>query len=210
MGVSAMQLGACLCVCCTSHDQKRVCTLSMLAACIVHNCIIGVEHHSHGAHVRVCIRRIATYGDDVIGCGSQTSRRIDIGDGIVYTLYASPMLTWEEADYVCKARGTSLVKITSKDQNDRLQASVMDASLGVTPDSFLGHFYTAFWLGLSDRAKEGTYVWTSDGTGVSFSPPWAAGAPDNGGDVEHCIFVLRTDGTWNDISCTYRAAYVCA
>lgn len=175
MGVSAMQHGACLCVCCTSHHQKRVCTLSMLAACIVHNCIIGVEHHSHGAHVRVCIRRIATYGDDVIGCGSQTSRRIDIGDGIVYTLYASPMLTWEEADYVCKACGTNLVKITSKEQNDRLHASAMNASLGVIPEVNPWYiparrwFDTAYWLGLNDRAKEGTYVWTSsDGTGVSF------------------------------------------
>lgn len=76
----------------------------------------------------------ATYVDDVVGCSSHATQRLDIGDGMEYTLFTSPLLTWYEAESVCRARGTSLVKITSADQADKLHAAVRDVLPPPAPD----------------------------------------------------------------------------
>ena len=52
------------------------------------------------------------------------------------------------------------------------------------------------WIGLTDRAAEGTFVW-ADGTPLSFSN-WSPGEPNNAGDED--AVDIRMNGQWNDLS----------
>ena len=61
------------------------------------------------------------------------------------------------------------------------------------------------WIGLSDRAIEGTFEWV-DGTPVTFEN-WAPGMPDNNGGAQDCA-VYGPGGQWDDVGCafgTFRA-----
>jgi len=57
-----------------------------------------------------------------------------------------------------------------------------------------------FWIGLSDAASEGSFVWTS-GAPTFFQNWWtAAGEPNNAGGIEH--YVEMNNYLWNDNSGT--------
>ncbi len=62
------------------------------------------------------------------------------------------------------------------------------------------------WIGLSDRATEGTFV------NVTNEPndqrPWAAGQPDNGGGNENCVHI-GSGGRLNDDQCGNDKRYTC-
>ena len=64
------------------------------------------------------------------------------------------------------------------------------------------------YIGLSDRKKEGTYVW-SDGTSFNFAK-WTKGEPNNRGGNEDCIHTNWGHGSsWNDVPCSYKYNYIC-
>ena len=69
----------------------------------------------------------------------------------------------------------------------------------------------AFWfLGLSDEASEGQFVWT-DGTEPAYTN-WFSGEPNDGGDGEDCTAVRPLSGygyQWIDMSCDTEADYLC-
>ena len=65
------------------------------------------------------------------------------------------------------------------------------------------------FLGLTDLADEGQFLWKSDYSAPLF-PYWNAGAPNNGGqqqDIigdEDCVEMLGAEGLkWNDAECTH-------
>jgi len=62
------------------------------------------------------------------------------------------------------------------------------------------------WIGFTDETDEGTFVW-SDGTEVDYTN-WSGGEPNNWSGDEDCT-VVRSNGSWNDLSCTRQAAFVC-
>ena len=64
----------------------------------------------------------------------------------------------------------------------------------------------AGWIGLSDSAAEGSWVWVS-GSALG-STSWAEGEPNDSGGVEDCA-ELRTDGLWNDRDCASALSYIC-
>jgi PKD repeat protein len=55
------------------------------------------------------------------------------------------------------------------------------------------------WIGLNDRAEEGTFVWVS-GDKSSYRH-WSPGQPDNNDGVEDCGHMYMT-GLWNDLNCS--------
>ncbi len=68
------------------------------------------------------------------------------------------------------------------------------------------------WVGLSDRAVEGSFVWvTAEPTGgypvVGQQPPWDNGDPD-GGDPDDCVR-FKNSFTYEDKACTDANSYVC-
>ncbi|XP_035693313.1 proprotein convertase subtilisin/kexin type 9-like [Branchiostoma floridae] len=68
--------------------------------------------------------------------------------------------------------------------------------------------FAKFWLGLTDREKEGTWRW-NDGEeldGNSFTN-WADGEPNQAGN-EYCA-VVEADSKWNDVSCRLSYRFIC-
>jgi len=65
-----------------------------------------------------------------------------------------------------------------------------------------------FWLGLTDIASEGTFVW-SDGSSSSYRY-WYSGEPNNYGGAEDCTesYTSRS-GRWNDLRCDSPRHWVC-
>ena len=68
-----------------------------------------------------------------------------------------------------------------------------------------------WWIGFTDAAVEGTWVWV-DGTPTSYTA-WEtveATEPNNGGGNEHCATINRfADSGWNDEVCVDLKNYVC-
>lgn len=97
---------------------------------------------------------------------------------------------WAEALTSCQAWGGGLAVIDSAEE-----------------DEFLGaELEVAFWIGASDRVQEGSMVWNG-GAAITFSH-WAEGEPNDYAGREDCV-VKTPDGSWNDLSCRDRNAYVC-
>ena len=65
------------------------------------------------------------------------------------------------------------------------------------------------WIGLHDRAVEGTFVWvTNEPLGYD---AWGFGEPSDGVlgiGSEDCV-VLDAGGTWNDKACDSNRPYFC-
>ncbi len=61
-----------------------------------------------------------------------------------------------------------------------------------------------YWIGLSDEAKEGTFVWQHSFEEAVYTN-WANGQPDNGGGDENCgevhFFWDELQHSWNDEQC---------
>lgn len=101
-------------------------------------------------------------------------------------------LIWEEARTSCLSLGGDLASVGSEEENNFIK------SLGRN-----------FWIGGSDLAQEGTYVW-SDGTDWTYDN-WIPGEP-NGRTRENCVVAnWHGSGLWNDGPCDYDDydAYTC-
>nr|XP_039261481.1 CD209 antigen-like protein A [Styela clava] len=67
----------------------------------------------------------------------------------------------------------------------------------------------AFWLPLSDRGVEGTWMW-EDGGKLSHSDQkyWQEGQPDNWGEQD-CAYMNRDTEKWDDGECHGKMSVVC-
>ncbi len=63
-----------------------------------------------------------------------------------------------------------------------------------------------YWLGLDDRAEEGSFVW-DDGSPLG-EHRFAQGQPDNGGEAD-CAHVLGGRDDWADRPCGHRIGVLC-
>ncbi|KAL7385774.1 hypothetical protein ABVT39_028282 [Epinephelus coioides] len=110
--------------------------------------------------------------------------------------------SWDEARKDCKERGADLVVIDSAKEQ-----------------LFLSNFTekgTHAWIGLTDKAKEGTWKWI-DGAPLSLKY-WRKKQPDNGGGYanlgeEDCAHVIisgeNNRENWNDLSCFTSQRWIC-
>ena len=135
---------------------------------------------------------------DAPPCVAGDARVVDPATGHCYTHHQSP-LNWSQAQAACVALGpnTSLAEIESQGENDVIF-------------SIVGERRT--WMGGSDQAAEGVWVWTSGAPWGVFTR-WRSGEPGNGGGGvpgEDCLEMASLGaGEWNDNECYVAAAYVC-
>lgn len=100
------------------------------------------------------------------------------------------------AEFDCVAQGGHLVSI----HDQATQDEVRNTAYGLLPGNW--------WIGLSDNALEGTFVW-SDNTPRDYTA-WAGGEPNNSGGNENCAHLWdAAGGEWNDILCAVNMSYVC-
>lgn len=75
-------------------------------------------------------------------------------------------------------------------------------------------FLLGIWLGGSDVAQEGKFIWDSDGGVVSAGyTNWAPTQPDDAGGNEDCIHIYPqasfNQPYWNDWPCSQLNPFVC-
>ncbi|KAK7492117.1 hypothetical protein BaRGS_00016591, partial [Batillaria attramentaria] len=69
--------------------------------------------------------------------------------------------------------------------------------------------YWSPWIGITDVAQEGKWVYVSDGSEVVFTD-WDAGEPNNAGSLgEDCATFNGHNSMWNDLSCANYIRYIC-
>ena len=127
--------------------------------------------------------------DSTATCQAETKCDLVAHGTSAYLLCSGVKASWADAASACAARGGHLATISSAEQN----AFIL--SLGAAD----------VWLGFTDAATEGTYVWSS---GQSTYTSWGTMQPDDAGGNEDCA-VFLADGTWNDAPCGEVRGYIC-
>ena len=109
-------------------------------------------------------------------------------NGHVYYLLSSS--TWTEAEAKAVALGGHLATI-----NDAAEQVWVFNTFGIS-----GGTTNHLWIGLTDQAVEGSFVWISGET-ASYRF-WGLGQPDNGGGIEDYVHINSpadsAQGLWND------------
>jgi hypothetical protein len=102
-------------------------------------------------------------------------------NGHTYALTSSD-LSWTAAEAEAVAAGGYLVTI-----NDAAEEAWLQTTFGTS----------AYWIGFSDEAVEGTWVWASGET-VTYTD-WASGEPNNYKGIEDYAVINWENGGWNDL-----------
>lgn len=116
-------------------------------------------------------------------------------DGDTRYLFCLDVTTWEQARDKCRDFGFSLVRIDS----EREQNFVWTEGTDLVGEN-------DWWIGLTDTASEGDFLW-EDGAPLGDFQPWAPMQPDQGGAeevVEEDCIEMHSDqgGRWNDLACS--------
>merc|ERR1712241_931157 len=98
-------------------------------------------------------------------------------------------MDWGTAQEYCWYQGGYLAEITSAEEETLLNTFLMDG--------------TAYWLGLTDLAHEGTYRWQESHLVAEYTN-WYPGGP-NDLDAQDCVFkcFYYDNPGWHDAPCTW-------
>ncbi|KAM9449630.1 uncharacterized protein Hap1MRO34_022145 [Clarias gariepinus] len=105
---------------------------------------------------------------------------------------------WDESRNECKARGADLVIINSTEEQE-----------------FISTYYgdTESWIGLTDRATEGTFNWI-DGSPLTTAFWWKGEEPNDYNKNEDCVITGYSKAksnmsTWADYPCDFPVVGIC-
>ena len=103
-----------------------------------------------------------------------------------YICLQTSQTSWQSSQDAATANGANLVSIRCPEQNDRLTDLTSDPA----------------WIGISDSASEGDYVFADGGGSVTYTN-WGNNEPNNFGGNEDCVDTnLNSVGFWNDSNCS--------
>uniref|UniRef100_A0AAZ1Y0P5 C-type lectin domain-containing protein n=1 Tax=Oreochromis aureus TaxID=47969 RepID=A0AAZ1Y0P5_OREAU len=104
---------------------------------------------------------------------------------------SSEQKSWEESRQDCLQKGSNLMIINSREEQN-----------------FANQFKKYLWIGLTDSQTDGTWKWV-DGTRMTTSY-WNSGEP-NGGRKENCgqIKAYDSQNSWNDETCSNQHFWIC-
>lgn len=115
-------------------------------------------------------------------------------DGHCY-FFSNFQLNWMSAQMMCLNRGSHLVIITSKEEQEFLNQHIN---------------MEIYWIGMTDEKTEGTFQWV-EGTLLN-SPPsyqfWNNNEPNNYENKEDCA-EMSIDHKWNDSPCDKTHYAIC-
>jgi hypothetical protein len=112
-------------------------------------------------------------------------------------MFCADAESWTTAQATCDDYGYHMLTIDDASENTWADD---------TADTFST---TKWWIGLNDRATEGSFEW-EDGTPFSYSN-WSSGEPNNSGGGEDCAQINRyhPSQTWNDEPCSNSFYFIC-
>ncbi|XP_077862718.1 perlucin-like [Saccoglossus kowalevskii] len=112
--------------------------------------------------------------------------------------------TWAEAKSLCSSRGGHLAKIENAEDQSYI--------VGLIGQSGLSPLTYGWYIGLNDRAIEGTRVW-EDGSSLVGYTNWHPTEPNDGGNWgngEDCTEISRDyNFKWNDVACSSSLFAIC-
>lgn len=129
--------------------------------------------------------------DDGPGCPDCT----EVWRGPHRYLVCTAGRTWDEAGEHCAQHGAAMAVIDDAGE----QAWLRRQAWAVVQQEY--------WIGLSDRAEEGRFVW-GDGREPGYVA-WSGGQPDDAGGAEDCVHLFADSGLWNDRPCDHLAGVLC-
>jgi len=109
---------------------------------------------------------------------------IELYAGHLYAFCPSGLISWDSADAICSQWGATQVVINDSAEHQYVRSKVGGART---------------WLGYSDRAQEGVWVWEDGGS--SFAPPWCPGEPNDMTNEDCAELNWGSNGCWNDCEC---------
>lgn len=118
-----------------------------------------------------------------------------VANEVVYCAH-STMRNFSDAQAECQKSGGNLAVIRSAADNDAIM-EVLSGPLGGAD---------SVWIGFTDEAEEGRFVWTS-GEAAGFTS-WNGGEPNNSGE-EDCGTWIANSGLWNDRACGAKLWSLC-
>lgn len=105
--------------------------------------------------------------------------------------------SWDSARTQCAAFGGDLLRLDDETESGAVVALP-------EPASVVGG---GWFIGLSDVAARGTFVWV-DGGALEFAS-WLGGEPNDAGGNEDCAEMDQAGGGWNDLPCEGPRAFIC-
>ncbi|KAM7419045.1 hypothetical protein PAMA_016250 [Pampus argenteus] len=103
--------------------------------------------------------------------------------------------SWQESRNDCLRRGTDLLIINSKEEQE-----------------FVDQFKKEFWIGLSDSETEGIWKWVDESPVITSFSYWGNNEPNSHqGKDEDCgeIKLMNGEHKWNDKPCEYKNLWIC-
>lgn len=111
----------------------------------------------------------------------------------VYMFCTNPA-PFADAEALCATAGHTLVSLDNAAENNAIHDEADDRG------------GNAWWIGYSDGASEGDWVWSSGQ--VTGYTNWGPGEPNDFGD-EDCAELQMFFRTWNDVGCDQSRRFVC-
>ncbi|XP_053395825.1 perlucin-like protein [Mercenaria mercenaria] len=110
---------------------------------------------------------------------------------------SSDKKSWTIALEACREKGGDLVEVTDIIENNFLMSNIPLLKYKTTA--------TGFWIGMTDKERNDTFVWISSGQIPSLNV-WGPGQPSHDKD-EDCAYYYKDE--WNDIWCENEMHYIC-
>lgn len=102
--------------------------------------------------------------------------------------------TWPGARDLAASYGGYLITINNAEENEFVRQYL------------LANLNNNIWIGASDIASEGNWVWT-DGSQLTYTN-WNSGEPNNSNYAEHCAEYYYGNGLWNDMPEFYQYPFI--
>jgi hypothetical protein len=116
-------------------------------------------------------------------------------------LYCRQPLDWDLARSTCRSHGLDLARFDQPDQATEAATGAADRALPATSRG-------GWWIGLTDRASEGTWAWL-DETGAAGVTSWGSGEPGSDSGRNCALMNDQGEGQWADRACGDAYFFVC-
>ncbi|VDH99342.1 Hypothetical predicted protein [Mytilus galloprovincialis] len=113
--------------------------------------------------------------------------------------FSSNTLSWDSAESWCRSHGARLAVIKSSTES-RMLASKAERS----------HTSHGWWVGATDRKREGHWEWTNGESVTHYTDNWHYGEPSSKYHDENCMELKQQFGwQWNDETCSTEHLFIC-
>jgi hypothetical protein len=110
-------------------------------------------------------------------------------------------LAWSDAYQRCLTYSSNLICVNSSAENTFIASNLDESSRRSVSDEA--------WIGYTDSAAEGHFVWSTGSTCTSTFTHWYEGEPNDGGQGgSDCARILSTS-YWRDWQCSAELPFIC-